>query len=709
MRAGVAIAIILGALSLVAFTLAGIAVWQGAGDRATLGAFLSVAFVIVLALAAIAFGLFSTRLLRPLTHLRSELSMRAQTRVDRPIEVAPGHWLEGLPGAAEALRKALQTARSETEGVVTAATRRAEEQKSHLEAILLDLSEGVIVCNLAHRILLYNQAAVRILGAPDALGLDRSLFALLTPEPILHTLELLQADDDLKGADSDAVSASRGSAGDGVTRRLVCGTVDRESLLQARLGLVHESSGAVSGYVLTFADVGGDLESLAQREKLLREVTQEWRRPLASLTAAAEMLGEHESLSADERAQLETVVGKEVRAINQHFEELTRRYDRLAAGSWPLADIHSVDLFQVVSRHLAERDGLVVTPVGVPVWVFADSHLLMLALEHVIRAIADYTGNRAFDLGVVPGRAHGYVEVTWSGDAIPSTVVEAWLVEPLPGAVGNRTLRDMIEQHGSELWSQTLPEGRACLRLPLRAVERAAHPAPAGERTERVPPWSEFYDFDLFRGSSEAFNEAPLRKLTFVVFDSEATGLRPNEGDELVSIGAVRVVNGRVLSGETFDRLINPGRSIPAATTRIHGITADMVRDKPPAPVVIAQFKGFVGDAVLVAYNAAFDMAFLHRGAKAAGIAFGNPVLDALLLSVYLQDDISDFSLTAAAGRMGIEVVGRHTALGDAMVTAAIFVKLLDLLEAREITTFGQALRISKWMMEQRRQEADLK
>lgn len=708
MRAGVAIAIILGGLSLVAFTLSGIAVWQGAADRATLGAYLSIAFLIVLALAAIAFGIFSARLLRPLVHLRAELAMRAQARVDRPIEVASGHWLEGLPAAAEALRKALQTARGETERVVATATQRAEEQKSRLEAILLDLSEGVIVCNLAHRILLYNQAAVRILGAPDALGLDRSLFALLTLEPILHTLELLQADATARETDCDAASG-RGPAGDGMTRRLVCGTVDRESLLQARLSLVRDSSGSVSGYVLTFADIAGDLESLAQREKLLREVTQEWRRPLASLTAAAEMLAEHETLSAGERAQLETVVGKEVRAINQHFGELTRRYDRLAAGSWPLADIHSVDLFHVISRHLAETDGLVVTPVGVPVWVFADSHLLMLALEYVIRAIAAYTGKRDFDLGVVPGRAHGYVEVAWSGHPIPSTVVEAWLVEPLPGAVGNRTLRDMIEQHGSELWSQTLPEGRACLRLPLRAVERAAHPASPGERTERVPPWSEFYDFDLFRGSSEAFNDAPLRKLTFVVFDSEATGLRPNEGDELVSIGAVRVVNGRVLTGETFDRLINPGRSIPAATTRIHGITADMVRDKPPASVVVSQFKGFVGDAVLVAYNAAFDMAFLHRGAKAAGIAFSNPVLDALLLSVYLQEDISDFSLTAAAGRMGIEVVGRHTALGDAMVTAAIFVKLLDLLEARAITTFGQALRISKWMMEQRRQEANLK
>jgi hypothetical protein len=129
MRAAVAIAIILGGLSLVAFTLSGVAVWQGGAGRAALGADLSFAFLVVLALAAIAFGLFSARLLQPLALLKVELSMRAQTRVDRPIEVTPGHWLDGLPAAAEALRKALQTARSDTEKVVASATQRARKSR----------------------------------------------------------------------------------------------------------------------------------------------------------------------------------------------------------------------------------------------------------------------------------------------------------------------------------------------------------------------------------------------------------------------------------------------------------------------------------------------------------------------------------------------------------------------------------------------------
>ena len=702
MRAPGAVASLLAGLVLTAFTVSGLAMWWAVTGGGPIGAYLSLAFVVAVAATGTAFAILYGKLLRPLAALTGELTLHAQTRIDRSPTVAPGHWLDALPAAVAKLLGTLRVARGEIDKAVSAATQRAEEQKSRLEAILLDLSEGVIVCNLNHRILLYNQAAARILDMRDALGLDRSLFGLLTREPILYALELLLADASARGGD---VEPGREQSPETATRQVVCSSIDDGSLLQARLSLVREASGRVSGYVLIFADVGAELESLAQRDALLREVALEWRRPLASLRAATEMLTEHPQLEPGERSAFETIVGKEVEALSQRFGELTRGYERLAAGPWPLVDIHSLDLLHVIRKHLADADEIQVTPVGLPVWVHADSHSLVLALEHLIRRIAGHTGKSVFEIGVVPRDKYAYVEVVWNGESVPSAMIDSWLEEPLRGTIGNRTLREIVERHASELWSQTLPQGRTCLRLPLRLAERPR----ARERSERVPSWSELYDFDLFKGSSEALKDTPLRKLTFVVFDTEATGLRPNEGDELLSIGAVRVVNGRILTGETFERLINPGRDIPASTTRIHGITAEMVRDKPPAPVVLAQFKAFVGDAVLVAYNAAFDMTFLEKGADKAGVKFDNPVLDALLLSVYLQEDLSDFTLSAAADRMGVEVVGRHTALGDATTTAAIFVKLLDLLAARDIETFGQAARISKWMMEQRRQEAQLR
>lgn len=653
----------------------------------------------MLVLFSAAWAVLHLWIVRPIQVLTGEAETLALTQQDRGLLMPPRHALERLPRAVEQLARKFAAARAGTAEAIAGATQRAEEQKSWLEAILLDLTEGIIVCNLEHRILLYNQAAARILNMRDALGLGRSLFGLLTGEPVLQTLELLQQ---AKAAAGKPGADAAERASEQQSHRFVCATVDVGTLLETRLSLVRQPSGAASGYVLSFADIGPQIENLALRDAILRETMVEWRRPLANLRAAAETLFANPALKDADRTAFEEIIAKEVENLNDRFLEASRRYERLTAGPWPMSDIHSLDLFRVLQRHLSESDSIELTPVGMPLWLQADSHSLILALEHLIRAVASCTGKSAFDIEALPGENYGYVEVAWEGAPIPSAAIEVWLDEPLKGTIANRKARQILERHGSDLWSKPRGDGGACLRLPLRLPERpqiVSVEPPAAPRPE-------YYDFDLFKVADTALADTPLKKLRYVVFDTETTGLRPSEGDELIAIAAVRIINGRILTGETFERLINPGRSIPASSVRIHGITEDMARDKPPARIVLPQFKNFVGDGVLIAWNAAFDMRFLELKQDETGVRFDNPVLDALLLSIYVSDEPINHSLMATAERLGVVVTGRHTALGDAMATAAIWVKLLDLLEVRGIRTLGHAFRISSRLVAERRQLA---
>ncbi|MEQ8664353.1 MAG: exonuclease domain-containing protein [Rhodospirillales bacterium] len=218
----------------------------------------------------------------------------------------------------------------------------------------------------------------------------------------------------------------------------------------------------------------------------------------------------------------------------------------------------------------------------------------------------------------------------------------------------------------------------------------------ARERDGRaLPARPELYDFDKLNPPMhvEELGGKTLRQMTYVVFDTETTGLKPTAGDEIISIAGVRVVDGEIDEDRPFSRLVDPGMPIPKESIRFHGITDDMVKGEAPVTDVIRDFKDWVGDAVLVAHNAAFDMKFLKLKEEASGVRFDNLVLDTLLLSVFADQDSKNHSLDAMAERMGIDIEGRHTALGDSIATAKVFVRLLEMLEARGVTTLRHAIK----------------
>jgi len=188
-----------------------------------------------------------------------------------------------------------------------------------------------------------------------------------------------------------------------------------------------------------------------------------------------------------------------------------------------------------------------------------------------------------------------------------------------------------------------------------------------------------------------------IDEVDFVVLDAETTGLRP-EHDHVVALGAVRVRGGRVSATDRFDRLVRPEGPIPAAATHVHGITDGMVADAPPLDAVLRAFAAFAGDAVLVGHDLWFDLAFLRREADRRGappIHAARIVLDTRWLSRALHGPGPSHELDVVAARLGVGARGRHSALGDAVITANVLVRLLGLARAQGIATLGAVVRFA--------------
>lgn len=185
--------------------------------------------------------------------------------------------------------------------------------------------------------------------------------------------------------------------------------------------------------------------------------------------------------------------------------------------------------------------------------------------------------------------------------------------------------------------------------------------------------------------------DAPLRDLDYVAIDLETTGLHANGGDEIVSMAGVRIVAGEVRRDAAFDRLVDPGRAIPPDISRIHGITDAMVSGRPRVVDVLPAFRAFIGAAATVGYNLSFDLGFLARKRMESGASFDGPSLCILRLSEYLEPRASDHGLEAVAARFGVAITRRHTALGDALAAAEIFVRMIPELEAHGVRTLADA------------------
>jgi DNA polymerase-3 subunit epsilon len=583
--------------------------------------------------------------------------------------------------------------RAESDARVREALARLDEERNRLAALMSELVEGVLVCNTAGRILLYNEQARALLSAGDdraagtRVGLGRSIFSLIDRDQVVHAMEKLE---------------QSGRRGEGVPRTRFVAPTGPGRLVKFEATPYLGAGGGLAGIVFTLSDVTGLLERESQHLSLLQSIATGARAPVANIRAAAENLSHFPNMEADRRGQFIDIIAAESSALTRSIQDTMRSYGEALKASLALEDMRAVDLLRVAEGRLRATAGVEVElgMIDDTIWLPVDSFAFMHALAFLAHRLKTDYGVRLIRLSVRALDRFAEIDMAWGGAVVGHDALTLWEAEPM--AIGAResplTLRDVLERHGAEAWMHRegpAGERMSCFRFLLPTGEPGATGARPAVQIESRP---EYYDFDLFAhdGSARDLRGRKLGELSYTVFDTETTGLAPSAGDEIISIGAVRIVNGRLLKNEAFEQMVDPQRALDPDSARIHGIDPAVLSGQPRIEEVLPAFHRFCEDTVLVAHNAAFDMRFLELKEKSAGVRFDQPVLDTLLLSAAVHPDLEDHRLESIAARFGLAVVGRHTALGDALLTGDIFLRLLALLGDRGIGTLGEALDASR-------------
>jgi len=598
--------------------------------------------------------------------------------------------INGLAGTRRALQEDMAR-------LVAEASQGVAEQRDQLGALMAELNQSVVVCNLDGRILLYNRRARQLFrrlsrtpqgaGGAELIGLGRSIYGVFDRALIAHALETVDRRI-ARGGDAATVSA-----------RFVTGT-PAGHLLRVSMAPVRPAASdrpALTGFVLLLDDITDEYEAHSRRDRQLLELTEASRASFASMQAALDML-DYPDLKAEERDRFQMVVRDEVSAMSARLTALAAGTSQDLMTRWPLQEMLGGDLVAAAVTRIEVDTGQRVAPdkVDGTLWLSVDSFALIQALAFLASRVVEAFDRPDLRIRLTRAGNRAHLDLIWAGEDARSETLTGWQTGAMQvgDARSPLSVRDVAERHGGEVWfehDRSLALSFFRFLLPLATGEPAAAVTPGDTRPE-------YYDFDLFAASegSRALEERLLEDIAYTVFDTETTGLHPAHGDEIIQIGATRIVNGKLLRGECFEQLVDPQRSIPEASIPIHGIRPAMVRGKPSIAEVMPAFRAFASDTVLVGHNVAFDMRFLKLKEAVSGVRFDQPVLDTLLLSSVVHPNEASHDLEAIAARLGVTISGRHTAVGDALATAEVFLKLLPLLRGQGILTLGQAREASQ-------------
>jgi DNA polymerase-3 subunit epsilon len=581
------------------------------------------------------------------------------------------------------------------------AERESESEKEMLAALLSDLPQGIVVCNGYGVIVFYNRKAKNLLernrtesedsrmGSNQWLGLGRSVYDFIDETLIDKALER---------------AARKLARGEYTVNERFLVTTNDKAVLPAELLPVLDAQRQITGFIVYIEDLVDKIAREAEVSRHMQSWQHQMTQSVSVVKAAADILQDESFQSIQERNQLIQILVEESE-LAAHLMQCSEVATQCSDDQpWPLTPT-PVDEW---ARFLAQRVDevldirMVVHNSDIAARISIDTHHLTSGLIFILQKVARLSGVRTADAHFHQHKAWLYLDITWKGKGLSNAMLKQIKGEPLDVNSSKLALplSDILDFHGAKLWNLGDKAARngAGFRLLVPLLGGYEIVQSNGHLTILPDARPEYYDFDLFKqaGQSVELDNRDLTEVTYTVFDTETTGLDPNGGDEIISIGAARIVNGRLLPDEQFDQLVNPRRDVPWESVKYHGIRQEMLADKPDIGQVLPSFYQFVQGTILIGHNVAFDMCMLQIKEEQTGIRFINPILDTMLLSAVVHPTHKEHGLNALAERLGISIRGRHTALGDANATAEIFLKLIPLLKNIGITSLIQARQASE-------------
>ena len=600
-----------------------------------------------------------------------------------------------------------QAARHAIDQTVASAKAKTEAEKNILATVMSELTQGVLVCDAVGRILLYNRQAQRMFSktgtimtenpadpqnhsVPDGfVGLNRSVFSLIDQNLLKYTLKNVQAQLD-QGKEN-------------VSAKFVLVTGNRRQLQVETLPILGEEKRFV-GFVLIMTDITHQLEQTGRMNHKLLAMAKSLRSSIAAIHSTVDLMIQFPEMEGTQKKTFLDIIASETQSLSRLLRTHLTETSDYTRSRWPLTPILLTDFIALIQKEADANAPLTVEVAACDArcMIRVDNYSAMLAIGFVRHRLRDECRVECHQIRVTAPGNLVQLDLVWRGPPVTIETLRRWQEMPLSDEHKGYalTLKEVLEHHHAEIWPH-VPDpnaNEACLRFFIPMV----HSEMTTEDLRKVPQLPkgrpEFYDFDLFdrTGQAPELEKRLLGELVYTVFDTETTGLDPRGGDEIISIGAIRVVNGRLLHEETINQLIDPRRPVPAESIKYHGIDDPMLQGKPTIEKVLPYFYRFAQNTVLVGHNAAFDMRMLQMKEKITGVQFLNPVLDTMHLAAIIHPSHREHTLDAVSRRLGVVVSRRHDAFGDAVATGEVFLKMIPLLNDKGIFTLKDALLASQ-------------